>query len=60
MCVRIIAPADTSAVTIAAAHLCERIIADGDSWSSRRIFGQHRLVYRVSDKGREHRLEIAP
>ncbi|MEA2893502.1 MAG: toxin YoeB [Bradyrhizobium sp.] len=28
-------------------------------WSSRRIFGQHRLVYRVSGKGREQRLEIA-
>ena len=27
-------------------------------WSSRRIFGQHRLVYRVSSKGREQRLEI--
>jgi toxin YoeB len=28
-------------------------------WTSRRIFGEHRLVYRVSDKGREQRLEIA-
>jgi Txe/YoeB family toxin of toxin-antitoxin system len=28
-------------------------------WSSRRIFGEHRLVYRVSGKGREQRLEIA-
>jgi toxin YoeB len=27
-------------------------------WSSRRIFGAHRLVYRVADKGREQRLEI--
>jgi toxin YoeB len=27
-------------------------------WSSRRIFGQHRLVYRVAGKGREQRLEI--
>jgi len=27
-------------------------------WSSRRIFGEHRLVYRVSGKGREQRLEI--
>ena len=28
-------------------------------WSSRRIGGQHRLVYRVSDKGRGRRVEIA-
>jgi hypothetical protein len=28
-------------------------------WSSRRIFGEHRLVYRVSGKGREQRLELA-
>jgi toxin YoeB len=27
-------------------------------WSSRRIFGQHRLVYRVSGERREQRLEI--
>jgi Txe/YoeB family toxin of Txe-Axe toxin-antitoxin module len=45
--------------TIAAVHLCEPIIADDDSWRSRRIFGEHRLVYRVSGKGREQRLELA-
>lgn len=28
-------------------------------WRSRRIFGQHRLVYRVSGGRRERRLEIA-
>ena len=27
-------------------------------WSSRRIFGEHRLVYRVSGERREQRLEI--
>jgi toxin YoeB len=27
-------------------------------WNSRRIFGQHRLVYRVSGERREQRLEI--
>jgi toxin YoeB len=30
-----------------------------EGWSSRRIFGAHRLVYRVAGKGREQRLEIA-
>jgi toxin YoeB len=28
-------------------------------WSARRIFGQHRLVYRVSGEPREQRLVIA-
>ena len=27
-------------------------------WTSRRIFGEHRLVYRVSGERREQRLEI--
>jgi Txe/YoeB family toxin of Txe-Axe toxin-antitoxin module len=35
----------------AAPRFCRR-------WSSRRIFGEHRLVYRVSGKRREQRLEI--
>lgn len=29
-----------------------------EGWTSRRIFGQHRLVYRVAGKRRERRLEI--
>jgi toxin YoeB len=30
-----------------------------EGWTSRRIFGEHRLVYRVSGERREERLEIA-
>jgi Txe/YoeB family toxin of Txe-Axe toxin-antitoxin module len=31
---------------------------DLHGWSSRHISGKHRLVYRVSGKGRQQRLEI--
>jgi toxin YoeB len=32
---------------------------DLKSWWSRRITGEHRLVYRVSGKGKDQKLEIA-